>query len=251
MRTYLPVVTAGGEVPRALKARYPLAAKALIPVRGKTLVESAVEAQLGCAQTPPPIAVVGPPEVKPALARFGGDAAWVQCGETLLDNSLRGLKFHGGAGMLLMLSPDLSEVTAEALTRFLEAVPPEAEIAVPVITKEQFLRRYPGAPNRFLRTSEGEMTMGSVFAVTAEALRKNVPLGNDAYRARKYPWRLGYIAGVRITWQLLTGRLNLDDVERRITQLCDAEARIVRVDAPELAYDIDLPENIDYLEAAR
>jgi len=251
MRTYHAVVTAGGEVPKALRARYPLAAKALIPCRGKTLLEHAVEALLACPQTPPPIAVVGPPEVKPALARFGGDAAWVQCGETLLDNAMCGLRFHGGVGTLLLLSPDLPTVSAEALARFLEAVPPEAEIAVPLITKEQFLRRYPGAPNEFLRTTEDEVTMGSAFIITAEALRKNVPLGNDAYSARKYPWRLAYIAGVKVTLQLLTGRLNLNDVERRVSRLCDAEARVVRVDAPELAYDIDLPENIDYLEAAR
>lgn len=251
MRTYLAVVTAGGEVPKALKARYPLAAKALIPVRGHTLLEHAVEALLACPQTPPPLAVVGPPEIKPALARFGGKAVWLQCGETLLDNALCGLGFHGGVGTLLLLSPDLPTITADTLTRFLEAVPPEAELAVPVITKEQFLRRYPGAPNRFIRATEGEVTMGSAFIVTAEALRKNVPLGNDAYRTRKYPWRLGYIAGARITWQLLTGRLNLDDVDRRISRLCDAQARIVRVDAPELAYDIDLPENVDYLETAR
>jgi len=40
-------------------------------------------------------------------------------------------------------------------------------------------------------------------------------------------------------------------VERRISRLCDAKARVVRVDAPELAYDIDLPENIDYLQSAQ
>jgi len=251
MRTYQAVVTAGGEVPKALKTHFPLAAKALIPVCGVTLLEHAVEALLACPQTPPPIAVVGPPEARPALARFGGDAAWVQCGETLLDNALRGLAFHGGAGALLLLSPDLPTVTGAALSRFLEAVPAEAEIAAPLITREQFLRRYPGAPNRFLRTTEGEVTMGSAFVVTAEALRKNVPLGNDAYRARKYPWRLGYLVGPNITWQLLTGRLNLEDVERRISRLCDAKARVVRVDAPELAYDIDLPENLDYLQSAQ
>jgi len=248
MRQVAPVVVSGGKVPPALRPQFDLAAKSLIPWRGKTLLEYAVEALLASSAATRPIAVVGPEEARAPLVQYGDDVRWLQCGETLMDNANIGLKFHGEGRTLLLLSPDLPVVTGGAVDSFVAAVPPEAEIAAPVITREQFLRRFPGAPNKFVPTADGEITMGSAFLITGRALRMNIPLGQDAYRARKYPWRLAYIAGLKITWQLFTRRLNLDDVEARISKLCDAQVRAVFVGAPELAYDVDVPENLEYLE---
>jgi len=248
MREVAPVVVSGGEVPRALRPHFDLAAKSLIPWRGKTLLEYAVDALFRSSCATRPIAVVGPEEARAPLKKYGSDVRWLQCGETLMANANIGLKFHGEGRTLLLLSPDLPVVTGKAIDRFVSAIPPEVEIAAPVITREQFLQRFPDAPNKFLPTADGEVTMGSAFFITGRALRMNIPLGQDAYRARKYPWRLAYIAGLRITWQLLTRRLKLEDVEARASRLCDAQMRAVFVDAPELAYDVDIPENLEYLE---
>jgi len=242
------VLTAGGEVPASLRAQFPLPAKALIPFRGRPLVAYALDALLACGCATRPVAVVGPPEVEAVLAPYGADAKWLQCGRTLMDNALLGLHFHGDGLPLLLLSPDLPAVTPQVLDAFAAAVPDEAELAAPVITREQFLRRFPGAPNAFVHTATGAITMGSAFFITPRVLRINVPLAQDAYRARKYPWRLAYMAGAKITWQLLTRRVRIADVEARVSALCDAVARAVFVDAPELAYDIDSPENLAYLE---
>ncbi len=249
MREVAPVVVSGGKVPPALRPHFfDLAAKSLIPWRGKTLLEYAVEALLASSSATRPIAVVGPEEARAPLAPYGEDVRWLQCGETLMDNANIGLSFHGTDRTLLILSPDLPVVTGEAIDRFVSAIPPEVEIAAPVITRKEFLQRFPGAPNKFLATANGEVTMGSVFFITGRALKINIPLGQDAYRARKYLWRLAYMAGLKITWQMLTRRLRLEDVEARASRLCDAQVRAVFVDAPELAYDIDCPENLDYLE---
>jgi|GEM_PF-2253793 len=244
-----PVVVSGGKVPRALRPHFNLAAKSLIPWRGKTLLEYAVDALLESSCAARPIAVVGPEEARAPLGRYGSDVRWLQCGETLMDNANIGLRFHGEGSTLLLLSPDLPVVTGGAIDRFAAAVPPEVELAAPVITREQFLRRFPGAPNKFLPTAGGEVTMGSAFFITGRALRMNIPLGQDAYRARKCPWRLAYMAGLKITWQVLTRRLNIKDLEARASKLCDAQVRAVFVDAPELAYDVDAPENLEYLES--
>ncbi len=248
MRQVAPVVVSGGEVPRALRPHFDLKAKSLIPWRGKTLLEYAVDALLESLCAARPIAVVGPEETRAPLEAYGEDVRWLCCGETLMDNANIGLSFHGAGSTLLIVSPDLPLVTGEAIDRFVAAVPPEVEMAAPVITREQFLRRFPGAPNKFLPTSDGEVTMGSAFFITGRALKINTPLGQDAYRARKYPWRLAYMAGWKITWQLVTRRLNVKDLEGRLSRLCDAQVRAIYVDAPEVAYDIDRPENLEYLE---
>jgi hypothetical protein len=90
--------------------------------------------------------------------------------------------------------------------------------------------------------------MGSAFFFTGRALKINIPLGRDTYRARKYPWRLAIIAGWTVAYQMLTNSLRIESLERRLSRLCDAQVRAVPIDAPELAYDIDCAENIDYIE---
>ena len=76
----------------------------------------------------------------------------------------------------------------------------------------------------------------------------NLGLGMDTYRSRKNPLKLAAILGLGVAFQLLRGKLCLEAIEGRVSRLCDAKARVIRVDAPELAYDVDCWENIDFLE---
>jgi GTP:adenosylcobinamide-phosphate guanylyltransferase len=248
MPTAAPIVVSGGEVPKGLCSRFQLPAKSLIPCMGKTLLAHSIAALLDSQLATKPIAVVGPEGIRAELAQFGESVAWLNCSDNLMDNAAIGMRFYGEGKNLLLLSPDLPTVTGATIDAFLSATPPEAEIAVPLITREQFLRRYPDAPNKFLRTVDGEVTMGSAFFITSRALKMNIPLGRDAYQARKSPWKLAILAGLTVSYQMLSGKLRISSLERRISRLCDAQVRAVRVDAPELAYDADCCENIDYIE---
>ncbi len=248
MRPLAPIVVSGGAVPESLRARFHLPAKSLIPCLGKTLLSHSINALLESECASSPIAVVGPVGIKDELAQFGDAVAWLKCRDTLMDNVSIGEQFHGGGKDFLILSPDLPAVSGAAIDLFARAIPPEAEIAAPVITREQFLRRFPGAPNKFLRTAEGEITMGSAFFFTGRALKINLALGKDAYKSRKNPLKLAAIIGLGVAFQLLSGKLRVEALESRVSRLCDAHARAVRVDAPELAYDIDCWENIEFLE---
>lgn len=248
MRTLAPIVVSGGAVPESLRARYPLLAKSLIACKGKSLLAHSIHALIESECASSPIAVVGPAGIQSELAQFGDAVKWLQCGDTLMDNAAIGMRFHGDGKDLLILSPDLPAVTGAAIDMFAREIPPEAEIAVPIVTREQFLRRFPGAPNKFVRTSEGEVTMCSAFFFTSRALKMNLGLGMDTYRSRKNPLKLAAILGPAVAFQLLCGKLCLEAVEGRVSRVCDAKARVVRVDAPELAYDVDCWENIDFLE---
>ena len=248
MRTLAPIVVSGGEVPDGLRPRFQLPAKSLIPCLGKSLLAHSIHALLesGCASHP--IAVVGPAGIQNELAQFGDAVVWLQCGDTLMDNASIGMQHHGEDKDFLILSPDLPAITGAAIDLFARAIPAEAEIAVPIVTRDQFLRRFPNAPNKFVRTSEGEVTMGSAFFFTGRALKMNLALGKDTYKSRKNPLKLAAILGLGVVFQLLSGKLRIEAVESRVSRICDAQARVVRVDAPELAYDVDCWENIDFLE---
>jgi GTP:adenosylcobinamide-phosphate guanylyltransferase len=248
MRTLAPIVVSGGVVPEGLRSRFQLPAKSLITCMGKSLLAHSIHALLESECASRPIAVVGPAGVQAELAQFGDAVKWLQCGDTLMDNAAIGMRFHGDGKDLLILSPDLPAVTGAAIDMFVREIPEDVEIAVPIVTRAQFLRRFPNAPNKFVRTAEGEVTMCSAFFFTGRALKINLGLGMDTYRSRKNPLKLAAILGPSVAFQLLRGRLCLEAVEGRVSRICDAKARVVRVDAPELAYDVDCWENIDFLE---
>lgn len=238
-------------MPRRLRARFPLEVKSLIPFQGKSLLARGIEAALEIPQLVLPVAVVGPPGIKTELAQFGEGVRWLLEGDTVMDNVMRGAQFLGWEHSFLLISPDLPLVSSDDFARFLDAVPPEVEMCVPIIRKEDFVSAFPGCPNRFSRTREGQVTMGSVFYTTGRALRMNIPLGRDAYRARKYPWRLAYMLGFGIIVKYFLGTVSIAEVERRASQLLDCVARGVIVRLPRLAYDIDNELNLKYLEKAK
>lgn len=245
------VVLSGGRMPRRLAERFPCEVKSLIQFQDKTLLSRSIEASLGLGQLVPPVAVVGPAEIRDEVRRFGNRARWLLEGETVIDNAMRGAKFFEWRYPLLLVSPDLPLVCSDDLEGFLAAVPPVAEMCVPVIRKQDFVAAFPGCPNRFNHAREGEVTMGSVFYTTGKALRKNIPLARDAFRARKYPWRLAYMLGFAIIAKYLLGIASIADVERRASRLLDCVARGIVVPFPRLAYDIDNELNLQYLEARK
>lgn len=235
-------------MPRRLASIYPFKVKSLIPFQGKTLLAQGIEAALELAGLVPPVAAVGPPDIKEEVQRFGERACWLLEGDTVMDNVMRGAQFFGWENDFLLVSPDLPLLSSDDLERFLNAVPKDAEMCAPIIRKEDFEAEFPGCPNRFNRTREGMITMGSVFYSAGRVLKMNIPLARDAFRARKYPWRLAYMLGLNIIVKYLIGTVSIADVERRASQLLDCVARGVIVPLPRLAYDIDNELNLRYLE---
>lgn len=240
------IVTAGGPVPRSLKGHTSVSRKALITVGGQTLLAAAVSAANDC-QLVERIVVVGNRDVEAALA---GGAEFVAEGPDLVANIQRGFDHCGGAGSdYIVLSPDLPFITPEILGRYITAARDACELAAPLVSRQDFLARFPGAPNRFARFAGGlEATMGSCFYFNGPALRANLPLARDCYRYRKYPHRLAIMLGLPIVIAYLLKRLRIEALERRASQLTGVVVRALPVRDAELAYDIDDPVSLEYAE---
>jgi GTP:adenosylcobinamide-phosphate guanylyltransferase len=237
------ILTAGGRLPRALRGRSESPIKALLEVEGATLLERAAAAALECPAIGG-IAVVGGDDVKRATPA-GCD--YVAEGEGVVDNIYNGFKHLGGEDHdYLIISPDLPFVADADLAAFISAVGLKCEIGFPVVSQERFLAAYPGAPNHFARLDGRRCTMGSCIFAAGPAVKKNIPLGRDLYRARKYPWRIAIMLGLPIIWSYLTGTLRTSQVEERMSLLMDSRVRGIEVDAPGLAYDVDTLENYEY-----
>ncbi len=240
------IITAGGPVPRSLRGHTGVSRKALIQVGGRLLLHTAAEAARQSPQIDRVVAV-GNGDVEAALA---GGAEFVMEGPDLVANIERGFDHCGGARAdYLVLSPDLPFVTAEILGRYIAAARDSCELAAPLVSRDDFLARFPGAPNRFARFAGGlEATMGSCFYFSGPALRANLPLARDCYRYRKYPHRLAIMLGLPIVFAYLFRRLRIEALEHRAAQLTGVTVRALPSSDAELAYDIDDLASVEYAE---
>lgn len=269
-RTALRIVlTCGGRLKHAMRGISPGNVKALLKSGGISLLERAVAAALGIEDSQADesadtaielsgLIAVGPPDVANEIERISDslrpDIAvhYAAEGSTLLDNIVIGVKASIGEGEAeksLIVSPDLPFINSESICDFLKGVPKDAELALPAVTKEDFLKEFPGAKNRFNRLKEGNLTLGSVIFARTSAITANTGLFQDAHNARKNPAKLAGMLGPAFIFKYLAGTLSVKDAETRLSLITGAKTHAVMNSSPLLAFDID--NEIDYEYAER
>jgi molybdopterin-guanine dinucleotide biosynthesis protein A len=245
------IVTAGGRLPRELESLTSSRVKALLPLGGRSLLDSALAALRSAGPDGQPlisdIAVVGSDEVGSAVAASEHSALHLGEGQNVVDNILRGFAQLGQERHdYLILSPDLPFVSGESLANFIAAARGNSDFAAPLVSRETFLAQYPGAPNRFERIDGRHVTMGSAIFFSGAMLRSNIPLMQDFFRLRKQPHKLALMLGLPIVFGFLTGRLRLSMLEQRLEQLMGGRVRAFELSDAGIAYDIDDRQNYEY-----
>jgi hypothetical protein len=237
------ILTAGGRLPKALRAYSTSPVKALLSCGKLTLLGAAAQAAQHCGMLAR-IAAVGGDEVQQATP---DGVEYVREGEDVIDNIYNAFVTLGGAGHdYVIISPDLPFISADGLAAFLAAAQVKAAMAFPLISREDFLTRFPQAKNFFERLDGRRVTMGSMIYMTGPMLQSNIPLGRDFFRYRKLPYKLAGMLGFSIIWGYLTQRLRLSQLEARASRLMGGDVRGVWVSDAGLAYDIDNRENYEY-----
>ncbi|MDW8322072.1 MAG: NTP transferase domain-containing protein [Armatimonadota bacterium] len=216
--------------------------KTLLKVGQRTLLETVLEA-IWCSRRVQEVVVVGSP-----FLRYWVDRA----GERLIserleahENLIAGLQALLQYPRVLYLTSDLPFVTAESVVRFIDACPPDAQLCYAIVRREVFDARFPNSPSTYARLKDGEFVAGCAMMVEPVALLARADWIRDVAQRRKSLWRLAMLAGFNVLWKYATRRLTVADVERRAERLLGMRCRAVECD-PELAYDIDTPEEYEY-----
>jgi hypothetical protein len=175
----------------------------------------------------------------------------VQEGKSGPDNILRGLDWlqlqpDSVTPYILTVTTDLPFLTSAAILEFLARCPPDVDVAVPVVTQAAFEAHYPGLANEFTRLREGAFSPGGVMRIHAETLMRSRPIVERLFAARKSPLQMAKVVGAGILWRYVLGRLSVDHLIARARTLVDCSGAAVFDSPPELAYDIDLPEEYAY-----
>lgn len=234
------VITAGGVVDDAYAALAGVRIKALAQIRGRTMLDRAIDAAAACGVQD--VAVIGAPEIGVAC---DGRAQFVMGGASGAENVLRALRAWDDSEPLLYLTSDMPYLTADALRDFVARVP-SGTLAMPLTEFDAFERRFPDAPT-FGITLRGERVVnGGAFVIPAGARERITQIATAMFDARKAPWRMAGIVGPLFLVQFALRRLSVGALEEHARRVLDVPAIAVRGASPDLAYDADTAPEFAY-----
>ena len=218
--------------------------RALIKVRGRPMVEH-VLAALRQSQRVGRVAVVAPREVQECMQPGLADVT-VTAGATLIENVMLGLEALGSDGHVLFAHADAPLVTSAAIDDFLDrAEPANPHLAWAIVPKEDVEKRFPHGRRTYAHLREGTFAGTNVVLVNAEFVIKHQRLVSQFYHHRKNPLRLAGMLGPGFVLRLVIGTATIAQLERRVGQVIGGEVRAVVSHYPELAFDVDKPEDLE------
>ena len=177
------VITAGGQISGGYAKLAQTNLKALVPIRGATMLAHAIDAARGAGAKR--VAVVGNDEVKAAVGTLV-DKMIPDAG-TGSGNVLAALDAWGEEqDRLLYLTCDMPYISALALTSFIAKVP-SSTLSMALCEEADFFHRFPDAPN-FGITLNGEVVVnGGAFLIPAGAGPEIRTFATRLFEARKAP----------------------------------------------------------------
>ena len=220
--------------------------KALLDVNGSPLVQRAVSALRNSGMVDR-IVVIGPREVQQHALAAGADAALNTVGGGA-ENVLAGLEWLTANVQsplpVAIMACDLPFVDDQALRLLLQNLHCRADVVVPLVRREDFLIRFPGAPAAFVRLMEGSFALTGVYIVNPLVVLRESATLCQLFRSRKSQWKTARMVGLSCALRLMRGTLSLGEITSVIQRVfgCSALAH-VGVD-PSLAFDIDDIEDL-------
>jgi len=235
-------MTAGGRIDGTYAAEAGTTVKALVEVRGETMLSRGIAAAHGAGGT--------------KIAVVGGDQVRAACGATVdvvvpesesgAENITRALRTWPGDEPLLFLTTDLPYVSTGALAAFLAAAPNDA-LAMPLATPDAFYARFPGAPPVGITLGGERVVNGGAFLFPAGYAELVIGAATKFFDARKSPWKMAALLGASLAWRFATKRLTVSGLEEAAPRRFGVAIKAVRQCAPELCFDADTVEDYRYV----
>lgn len=248
------VVLAGALNEGKLKDASPERWEAMIDLAGKPLIRHSIDPLLS-AKTIDRIVVVGPvDELKKALA--GLDVDIIPPTGDMFDNVLVGCRrlAETGGGSLsrlaLVSTADIPLITAELVDSLVKAcVERGGEAFYPMCTRETMEAHFPGTKRTYGTLREGTLTGGNIFVVNGEVLERVAPKAKALIAARKNPLKMAMVAGLGFAIRLVTGRLNIKQLEAYVEKRFGFVGRVIIVPWAEIGIDVDKPADLELVTA--
>lgn len=249
--TFDAILPAGGTIKPEFAGMVGTRNKALVTLAGRTVLARTIEAVRGLPEVRR-VVVAGTEEVLSHEDAKAADAT-VPSGGSGPDSIVRCLNHlleqPNPPQKILIVTTDLPFVDSAALRRFLDACPAESEVCVPLITAPEFLGKFPNSRSTFVPLKDGLWTAGCAYVMDVEAYRRALPHLEKLFLVRKSKIGMVKLLGFSFLVKYLRKTLVVKDVEGKIVQILNCKGSAILNSPPELAFDIDAPE--EYMYAKR
>lgn len=241
------ILLAGGTKKDALTAAMGAPSKALVPLsNGQTMLQAVLSVLRQCPSIHR-IVVIGDPVLEAAVRRLG--AEFVQQQGALVDNLVQGFAALACPERCLVATCDIPLISSEAVEALIhEGRRLAADILYPIVTRDLIEQQYPGGKRTYATLREGTFTGGNLLWLSGEFVQREQRVIQSVFEARKSPLKLCRLIGWRFVLRFLTKRLTLREIEDRIGRLLHCTARAVILPYPEIAFDVDKPEDLTTVE---
>ena len=223
-----------------------VAAKALIPVGGEAMVTRPLAALTGSRRVEQVLVLTQRPELVAAVLPANPKWAVVESRGTIAE-TLLALGESGDAGWpLVVTTADHALLTTAMVDQFL-AEADGADLAIAVVTRSLFRKRFPDNRRTWIGFRGGRYTGANLFALGSPRALEAVRLWRGIEQDRKKGWRLLLALG----WPGLLGLLRLRTIDQTVDAMSarlGLSARVVRMDDPLAAIDVDKPADLELAE---
>lgn len=234
------IVLAGGRASEEMRTATGPSVLPLVPIAGRPMLAYVLDA-LSRSQCLKGVWVVGPAELQPVV----GDAVLVPEAGSMLENIQAGISACKAEGFVLLCTADVPFLTPSAVESFVsDAVATGADMCYPIVAKEAVQARFPAMRRTFVRTRDGVFTGGNMVLVRESFFPSLASAVERLRAARKSPLRLAAFLGPIVILRLLTGTVSIRGVEARAARLFGGTLRAIVSQHPELAADVDKPEDL-------
>jgi molybdopterin-guanine dinucleotide biosynthesis protein A len=227
--------------------------KALIDMGGRTMLERVVSAVQSSAYVEDVLVVGVEADVAArAGARFDKSITMLPDHGAMIANLMAGIEWFSRnrpeAAIVLGCSADIPTINGEIVDDFIEACRPwDKAVYYNFITRDKLEARFPHSNRTYSRLGGHEVAGGDMVIARLALAEENRELVETLTGARKQPWRIARIVGLRFLAKFLLRRVTIADVEKTMSRIIGAPARIILDGPPELAMDADKPFQIDML----
>jgi GTP:adenosylcobinamide-phosphate guanylyltransferase len=217
--------------------------KGLVPIAGRPMIEWVVDA-LRAASTVDEIAVVVPTDE--------GLGAWtdkvdhlVVSDSSFIENAIAGCDVFKRDRHMFCATGDLPALTAEAIDDYVSrSLETGADFTYPLVRAQDMEAQFPGSQRTYVKVAGGPVTGGNVMMLAPGLVSRNREIGQRLFDTRKSPIAMARVIGIPFIFKYATGRLRVDDVERKMQQLLGAKCAAVYTPHASIGADVDKPIDV-------
>jgi GTP:adenosylcobinamide-phosphate guanylyltransferase len=221
--------------------------KALIPVAGVPMARRVAETLLASpvgnirvmTQDVDPIAAV-----LPTSPRIG----FLRSGEGIANSIARFAGRPEAPFPLFVTTADHALLTPETVAAFLAGAQ-GADVAVGMVERAVVRRRFPDNQRTWLRFARGAWTGANLFYFAGPAALPVIESWAAVEQDRKKGWKLILRFGIGLLLRSMTRTITLQAAVARAGHRLGASVRIVPLDDPLAAVDVDKPSDLELAEA--